>query len=363
MRQLMMLAELCARSLAALLVSALFFTSAHAQKSATPVQVERVQLAPIVNRIELTGSVTSPHVSQISTSVAGLIQEISLDSGATVEEGQVLVKLDDELEIATLEQLAARTRQARTEVADVERRLEVAERLAKKNYGPQNTVDDRRAELESKRAILASAIAEQKRQTVLLKRHTIKAPFDGIIANRMGEIGEWVEPGNGILELVAMRGLRIDIPVPQKFLTDVKNGVDVSLVFEALSAAAQPANVDAIIPVSDPNARTFTLRVKPAKTNLPIAPGMSARAILKLDAGQEGIVVSRDALIRHPDGRVTIWVFKGDDRQPSVEERRVELGSAHDGVVHVLSGLKDNERIVIRGNEGLRDGQTVRIMN
>lgn len=352
-----------ARAILILLFSASFCVTAHAQTSATPVQVESVQTASVIKRVELTGNVTSPHVSQISTSVAGLIQEIDLDSGAQVKEGEVLVKLDAELEAATLEQLAANKRQAHAEVADVKRRLEVATRLAKRNYGPQNTVDDRRAELESKQAALESAIAAERRQSVLLKRHTIKAPFDGIISTRMGEVGEWIEPGNSIFELVAMHGLRVDIPVPQQFYTHVKNGVDVSLTFETLSSKTQTAKVDAIIPVSDPNARTFTLRVLPVATDLPITPGMSARAVLKFDIGQKGIVISRDALIRHPDGRITTWVVTGSDSQPSVEERRVELGNAYDGVVHVVSGLKDNERVVVRGNEGLRDGQNVRVVD
>ncbi len=73
------------------------------------------------------------------------------------------------------------------------------------------------------------------------------------------------------------------------------------------------------------------------------------------------MVVSRDALIRYPDGRVTVWVLKEQGEKISVTERRVEIGLAFDGLVQVLSGLEEGERVVVRGNESLREGQTVRL--
>ena len=71
--------------------------------------------------------------------------------------------------------------------------------------------------------------------------------------------------------------------------------------------------------------------------------------------------MSRDALLRHPDGRTTVWVVDGDDEQLSVSERLVRTGLAFDGQVVVRSGLDAGQRVVVEGNEALQQGQGVTI--
>jgi multidrug efflux pump subunit AcrA (membrane-fusion protein) len=92
-------------------------------------------------------------------------------------------------------------------------------------------------------------------------------------------------------------------------------------------------------------------------------PGMSARATLRLGSGREGVVVPRDALLRYPDGRITVWVLEdsGEGGAPSVSERRVRTGRAFGGEMEITDGLEPGARVVVRGNEGLREGQRVRV--
>jgi RND family efflux transporter MFP subunit len=149
--------------------------------------------------------------------------------------------------------------------------------------------------------------------------------------------------------------------VPQDYYARLREGAEVEIEIDALPGEKIPAKIGALIPVSDPDARTFTLRVLPERDDIPITPGMSARVLVNLDTGRRDVAVSRDALIRYPDGRITVWVLKDDGDKVSVTERRVEIGLAFDGLVQVLSGLKEGERVVVRGNESLREGQTVRL--
>ena len=120
-----------------------------------------------------------------------------------------------------------------------------------------------------------------------------------------------------------------------------------------------PAQIDALIAVTDPNARTFTLRVVPVRQDLAIAPGMSAQAVISFNTGNEGLVVSRDALLRQPDGRITVWVVEQNGKGHIARERRVEIGLSFDGLTEIRSGLKAGDRVVVRGNESLTDGQSV----
>jgi len=251
--------------------------------------------------------------------------------------------------------------QAAAEVKDAQRRLGIAESLAKRKYGPQNAVEAGQAEIEIDGATHDSFVADQKRHAAILARHRLPAPFDGVISKRMVEVGQWVEPGTAVFELVAMRDFRIDVPVPQDYYARLRNGAEVSVELDALPGETIPAKIGALIPVSDPDARTFTLRVLPQRDDIPITPGMSARVMINLDTGKRDLVVSRDALIRYPDGRITVWVIAEDGDTMSVTEKRIEIGLAFDGLVQVHSGLKDGDRVVVRGNESLREGQTVRL--
>jgi len=335
-------------------------TQATAQ-SIPPVETEVVREAPVVRKLELSGTVTSPHASQVSTLVEGLVSKVHFDSGAHVNEGDLLLELDAELEEAAYEQAEAQTAQAAGEVEDAERRLRIAERLAKRDFGPQNEVEAREAEVHIDTATHDAAKAEQKRRAVILARHKLPAPYDGVISKRMVEVGQWVTPGTAVFELVAMRNFRVDVPVPQQYYARLKQGADVRIEIDTMPDDPVPATIGALIPVSDPDARTFTLRVLPKRDDIPITPGMSARVLLDLDTGRRDVVVSRDALIRYPDGRITVWVVKEDGGTVSVTERRVEVGLASNGRVQVLSGLEAGDQVVVRGNESLREGQTVEL--
>lgn len=329
--------------------------------NAVPVVAETVNSVEIVNNLELSGTVTSPRVSRLSTAVPGLVEGVLFDTGAWVEAGKVLLELDPALEKLAIKQAEAEIALAEAELADAIRRLRIAENLAERSIGPQTTVDALKTEAATKEATIARNKALRGSAVERLERHTLKAPFAGVISQRQAEAGQWIVPGTTVFELVAMEGLRIDVPVPQQFYPQLKNGAQVSVSFDALPDVVTPATIGALIPVSDPSVRTFTLRVLPKNDAMAIAPGMSARVKITLQSGSKGLVVSRDALVRYPDGRVTVWVMEENGDKSLVKERRIEIGNTTDGLVHVLSGLKAGERVVVRGNESLRDGQTVRL--
>ena len=337
--------------------------STGAQTPGPPVEAETALVAPVVRKLELSGTVTSPRVSSISTSFQGLVSAVHFDSGARVKTGDLLLELDSELEEAAHKQTEALAAQAAGELADAKRRLGIAKKLAERKYGTQNEVEARQAEVEIDRAAYESAKAAHARRAAILERHRLRAPYSGVISKKMAEVGQWVVPGTPAFELVEMEGLRIDVPVPQQYYARLREGAEVSVKFDAIPGETIPARIGALIPVSDPDARTFTLRVLPEGEDIPITPGMSARIAVNLSTGRQDVVVNRDAIIRHPDGRTTVWVLEQKGDKTLVEERKIEIGLAFDGVFQVRSGLKEGERVVVRGNESLREGQAVRLAN
>jgi hypothetical protein len=90
-------------------------------------------------------------------------------------------------------------------------------------------------------------------------------------------------------------------------------------------------------------------------------PGMSAQGTLRLGTGERGVVVSRDALVRYPDGRITVWLIDDSQGQSTVTQRRVSTGLAFSGQVEITQGLEPGTRVVLQGNEILQNGQAVNI--
>lgn len=347
--------------------AALFLTFAlTAAVAAAPVAVESVSSRPIVRQIDVTGTVTSPRTALLSTAVAGLVSELAIDEGDRVDTGMALLVLDAELAEVALDRARAEVTQREIAVADARRRLAEAEKVGTERGIAQTQIDSLRAEVASDEAALLASRAAAREQQAIVERHTLRAPFAGVISQRHAELGEWVNPGDGLLELVATEGLRFDFRVGQENFAALSPATPVEITLDALPGRVIAGYVDTIVPVKNPGARTFLVRVLAADLDADdarsITPGMSARGRLNIETGRSGIAISRDAILRFPDGRMTVWVVDATAELPVVHERVVRTGYEFDGVVEIIEGLSDGDVIVVRGNETLQDGQGVTIL-
>lgn len=327
-----------------------------------PVTVAPAETAPVVDVVHVNGTVTSPQTAVLSPSVAGLIEAMQVDAGDRVDKGQVLVTLDRELEQLALQRSRAEAAQANTALEDARRRLAEAERIGPTQAIAESAIKSLRAEVARAEASVDAAAAAVLQHEAIVRRHSVRAPFAGVVSRRIAEVGEWVNPGDGLVELVATDRLRFDFRVPQSHYAQLEKETAVEIVVDALADRVIAGRVQAIVPVKDPGARTFLLRVvADASASLNVTPGMSARAALRIDAHRSGVVIPRDALLRYPDGRNTVWVVVDEGGVSVVHEKRVETGIEFDNLIEIRSGLEAGESVVTRGNEVLRDGQSVTI--
>lgn len=334
--------------------------AAAAQAGGQPVVVARSELREVIEQVPVSGTVSSPRVAQLSPAVAGRVDAVLVESGDRVGAGDVLLRLDDALARLARDAARAASVQAREELADARRRLADAERLARRSSIAATELRARQSEVRLDAATVELREAERRGEAERLERHTLVAPFAGVIARKLTEAGEWVAPGDAVLELFADQDLRIDFRVAQDFFPRIGPDTVVEVRLDALGERRRRARIGRIVPVSDPSARTFLIHVYPEERGLPLTPGMSASGVLELRTGERSVVVSRDALLRYPDGRVTAWVVEGD-APPTVAERQLSTGLAFDGLVVVRSGLEAGMRVVVEGNEALRAGQQVLI--
>lgn len=356
-----------ARAKILLVLAGLLVAPASGAQDAT-VSVATSKTQNIVQLLRSTGSVTAPRAAMLSAAVGGLIARYAVDIGDAVTTGDLLVELDAELARWELESARAGAAQASAALADAQRRFAEAQRLSgQSSVIAETEVESRRAEVAVLEASLAVARATARQREVVVARHAVRAPFGGVVSERLAEIGEWVSPGNPLLRLVATADLQFDFRLPQSAFGSVTPQTPVTLSLDAWPGRDIVGRVAAIVPVNDPGDRTFMVRLvvdeaeNDAGVPARIAPGMSARALISVDTGRSAVVVPRDAVLRYPDGRTAVWIVQQQDSSVIVRERRVTTGLEFDGLVEIRSGLEAGLQIVVRGNEALRDGQPVAV--
>jgi RND family efflux transporter MFP subunit len=195
----------------------------------------------------------------------------------------------------------------------------------------------------------------------LVARHTVVAPFDGVVVAKLAEVGEWVESGTPVLELVGTERLRLDVHVPQEQFAAIDLSTPASIRIDAIPNKQIDARIAAKVPVSDPAARTFLVRLLiPDATG--IIAGMSAEALFAQPGGGGLVEIPSDAVTRYPDGSTSIWVVEADGDQMRAHEKKVLLNRSIGARVVVREGLGAGTKVVVRGNEILQEGAVVRLV-
>lgn len=324
------------------------------------VTVALPERATLSEELRLTGTLTAERSARLSPRVDGLVASVRVDAGDRVKAGQLLLELDDAVAAHALARARAGTAEARAGLAEARRLDTEARRLEDEGHIPQTEAARRASALQQAEAALAAAEAAEREQAELHRRHRLPAPFAGVIARKLAEAGEWVTRGTPVLELVATDRVRLDVQAPQERFTRIGEDAKVTVTADALAGAELPARVIARVPVSDASARTFLVRILVEDAEGRLLPGTSASAAIQLDGARSAVVVPRDALLRYPDGTYSVFVVDTGQDGSTVEERRVTIGRGA-ARVEVLQGLEADEPVVVRGNEGLRTGQSVRV--
>ncbi len=346
------------RACIVLLAAGLASPLASLAQAPLPVIVERPTPAAFGERFELTGDVAAERRARLSPRVDGLVAEVRVDAGDRVEAGALLLRLDDALARQALGRLGAQAAEAQARVAEAERLLAEARQLVERQFVPASQVATREAELELARAALASARAAEREQAEVVERHGLPAPFAGLVASRQAELGEWVQRGSTVVELIDLDALRIEAQVPAERHADLTDGAEYTLQVAGV-ADEIPARLEALLPVVDPGARTFLLRLRPAQSTPALLPGAPVRVAVSLPVREPALTVPRDALLRRPDGSRVLFVVEAAEGGHVARERAVRVLRDAGARVAVAGSIEAGAAVVVRGNEALRDGQAV----
>jgi RND family efflux transporter MFP subunit len=329
--------------------------------------------------LNASGYVVARRLATVSSKVTGRIDEVLFEEGASVQQGQVLARLDPSTTQAEYDVADRGLEAARRGLREIEVRLDDARRTLARNRSlvdrklvSQSVLDGSEAEVAALEARLAAANAEVgvARSRVALARQglddlAIRAPFAGVVISKDAQPGETVSPMSagggftrtGIATIVDMESREIEVDVNEAYINRVHDGQRVAAVLDAYPDWTIPGHVISIVPAADRQKATVRVRIGFEQLDARILPDMGIKVRFLEAPGRAAAahpVVPSKALVR--DGKAAfVWVV----RDGKVEKRAIELGKeATDGYT-ALKGLDGGESVVIDPPRRLRDGAAV----
>jgi RND family efflux transporter MFP subunit len=310
--------------------------------------------------VALVGRVVAEERVEISTRRAGYVTYVGFEEGDRVRKGQTLLRIDPAEVRSKIEEAKRRVLRAKRHYEMALARYKVAEKtyrrfasLLKEGAVTQQEFDEVEAKfLEAKAGLEAARIqveiAEKALSSVMSeeKYTEIRAPFDGYVVKRTVDPGDMAVPGRTLMVL-ERDSYRVRVNVPERFLGSIRLGDRMKVRVESLGRTFF-AKVVEIEPSVDPRTRTF--RVEARISGGGLRSGMFARVFLP--ERERILVVPESALYRRWD-LTGVWVV---DPEGTLSLRFVRTGRRLEGKVEILSGLKEGERIVVRGLERACDG-------
>lgn len=316
-------------------------------ESGVEVEVIQPTSTSLDKTLLLTGSIEAKHNANIAVQQAGLVQSLSVDIGDSVTKGQTLLQLDDRLATYQLREFQAAVSSAQIQLAEASRLHQEVLALSKTQVVPVTLIAERKAAVAAAEALLIRQQASLGLQQERVVRHSVVAPFDGVIAQRNADIGEWVQPQTSVFNLVSNTDLRLRLAVPQEYFGQLQQGESaVRILADGHSRQAFDLNLSHIVAVSDAVTRTFIVLV-----DLPPDPqliaGMSANASIQLSAQDEALLwLPKSAIKAHPDGGSSVFSVSNNRAMRhivTIQQRRndqVAVTGAPAGRSYVAKGVE-----------------------
>lgn len=365
---------------------------AEAKPEPAVVEVVRVESRAIDRFLRVTGSLAADEQAEVSAEAAGRVIAAPVERGSHVAQGAVLARISPT-------ETSAQLLEAEANAAQIEARLglsagqafdprrvpdvmnaKAALDLAVAEFGrikslldqkvvSQSEYDQRRAQVDAaqQQFQMAQNVAEQSYRSlqaaharVDLARKaasdtTIRAPFAGLVAERVVSVGDYVTRGAHVVTVVRVDPMRIELTVPEQAIALIKNGQAVQIAVDAYPGETFAAKIRYVSPSLRTDQRALMVEAVAPNADGRLKPGLFATASIQQPAGAEALLVPSSA-VETIAGTSRVYVIKGD----KVEERIVTLGETVRPKVEITTGLVKGETVAAAPKGHLSDGQDVR---
>jgi len=343
--------------------------------------------------LQATGYVTAERQATVSSQIQGQLTQVYVQEGEHVRRGQILARLDDSTQRATLEQVNAQLAASEAQLGQIQVQLAQARRDLARDQAliGQHLVSEQALETaQTQAASLAAQELSQKRAVGVARAgqqaarvqedYTIvRAPFEGVVVDKAAQMGETISPffggggftQTGIATIVDMSSLEVDVDVNEAYIHRVSAGQPATAVLDAYPDWNIPAHVIAIVPTADKSKATVKVRIAFQKLDPKILPDMGVRvSFLQETSEQPGsaaqalpagtVWVPASAVVQR-DGRTVVFVVQGEKAHAAPVTAGASQGDLR-AVQGIASGtavvqspparLSDGERVAVKSDHG-----------
>ena len=293
---------------------------------------------PAVEAVYATGTVEPIRYARVGTKVSGRLTEVVAREGAPVEAGQVLAVIDAREEISRVQELSARLQLAASE-------LERTRTLRRAGHVSAAVLD----QMETAHA---AALAALKGAQARLDEHFITAPVAGTILRSENQlkIGDMAQPGQVLFMVGDATALQIDAEVDEEDILKVADGQEALIRADAFDQQVLRGTVSGITPHGDPIARTYRVYIA-LPDDTPLVSGMTTEINIVVRREENALLVPLSAITGG-----AVWVVE-DGR---TQLRPVTLGAVGNMEAEILTGLSEDDIIVVNSAAGIAEGRRVR---
>ncbi len=313
------------------------------QLGSKPVEVRKVETQSLGTVLNLTGSVRPRYETTIGSEVSGKVEKLLAEEGDTVKKDDILAQIDPDRYQALFKAAEARFKKTSQD-------LTRGHSLFEEGFLSKEELDQRQVNYDTAKAVWEVARIELNDDEVI-------APFNGIITQRFVDPGEWLDRGDPVFEISDLSVVHVMIPLPERFVQQVSVGQKALLTVTPIGHQKFEGTVRAIIPKAD-QGKNYPVKIEVANPDGTLKNGMFALVRLTLKTPEEVIMVPKDAVIHR--GEIDMIFVVRDQKAYRVT---VHPGREQGTLVEVNGELEAGELVVVTGNEGLHDGDAVKIVN
>lgn len=312
-----------------------------------PVTAMVTQAQDWIPTIEAIGFIEPNQGVTLSSELSGTIDNISFESGVQVKPDQLLLSLDSSVEKANLQSSQARLPAARA-------KFERYQNLYQKNSISRDQLDDAEASYRSLEADIESLKAT-------IARREVRAPFGGVVGLRNVFLGQYLEPGTEIVRLEDTSVMRLRFTVPQTDISKISLGQTIKINVDAYPHDQFEGRITAIEPAVNYQSGLIQVQAAIPNNDGQLRSGMFARASIILPTVKDQIVIPQSAISFTLYGE-NVYIIHDVDGAKRAKQVVVKAGERRGNDVHVLSGIKAGDEIVLSGQVRLSNDTKVRVV-
>lgn len=302
------------------------------------------------SKISAIGTLESTHGVTLTPETAGIIKEINVTSGSYVKQGQLLIRLNDDIDQAELRKAEA---EAKLAMINYKRQKD----LVAKNAAPSSMFDKAAAELQQANA------AVQKVKAIIAQKN-ITAPFSGKLGILNVHLGQFVSPNTttNMVSLQSMNPLYVRFTIPEQWLSRIKVNQNINIKVSSFKDKLFPGRITAIDAKIDPQTHNVSIQGLIPNGDLLLYPGLFAEVAVDTPEQATVLAIPKVAVTYSLYGDM-VYVVVPKNKEKVVERRYVKVGRQNGGKVAITDGLRINEIVVTAGHQKLHDKSRVIIDN